>query len=137
MSTGSILIDIVIANVKWFSDKNLNSKTKETSPDYTQKKEIYRQIKFALERQGDRISSLKFKALEMNAYKKELFATVENRYKRIFNKSSKNFKQSLIIFLKELTYFFLDLSFLDFSNSFFLNLNNKYDISSMINTIIM
>lgn len=81
----SVLIDIVVANVKWFNDKNLNSKTVETSPDYAQKKEIYRQIKFALERQGDRISSLKFKALEMNAYKKELFATVENRYRRIFN----------------------------------------------------
>lgn len=80
----SVLIDIITANVKWFSDKNLNSKTIETSPDYTQKKEIYRQIKFALERQGDRISSLKFKALEMNAYKKELFAQVK-WYKRIFN----------------------------------------------------
>ncbi|MCK4922744.1 MAG: hypothetical protein KAS71_16945, partial [Bacteroidales bacterium] len=81
----SILIDIVVANVKWFNDKNLNSKTAETSPDYTQKKEIYRQIKFVLERQGDRISSLKFKALEMNAYKKELFESVEKRFKRIFN----------------------------------------------------
>jgi hypothetical protein len=83
----SVLIDIVVANVKWFNDKNLNSKTAETSLDYTQKKEIYRQIKFALERQGDRISSLKFKALEMNAYKKELFLDIEDKFENSYKKN--------------------------------------------------
>ena len=80
----SVLTDIVTVNVKWFDDDNLNIKEKEIPSDYTQKKEIYRQIKFVLERQGDKISSLKFKSLEMKAYKNELFSGV-NKYLRIFN----------------------------------------------------
>lgn len=80
----SILTDIISANVKWFDDKKLNLRAKETLPDYVQKKEIYRQLKFALRRQGNIISSLKFKALEMKSYKKELFDGVK-WYSRIFN----------------------------------------------------
>ena len=80
----SVLIDIITANVEWFKDKNLNSDILPSSDSYTQKKEIYRQIKFALEKQGDRISSLQFKALEMKAFKKESFAKVP-WYKKIIN----------------------------------------------------
>jgi hypothetical protein len=47
-------------------------------------KEIYRQLKYALEKQGNRISSLRFKALEMKTYKQETFIKVK-WYKRIFN----------------------------------------------------
>lgn len=78
----SILTDISVANVKWFKDSKLNN-----SPalnDVSQKKEIYRQLKFALEKQGDRISSLKFKSLEMKAFKDESFLHIP-RWKRIFN----------------------------------------------------
>lgn len=73
----SILTEIVVANVKWFEDRNLNKSISASSEEYTQRKEIYRQIKFALEKQGDRISSLRFKALEMSAYKSETFAKVK------------------------------------------------------------
>lgn len=81
----SILTDIIVANVKWFDDKHLNPTTANSSEEFTYKKEIYRQIKFALEKQGDRISSLKFKALEMKAFKMETFAKIV-WYKKIFNK---------------------------------------------------
>jgi len=79
----SILTEIVIANVKWFEDKKLNSTIIVSSEDYTNKKEIYRQIKCALEKQGDRIASLRFKALEMSAFKNESFSKVKC-YKKIF-----------------------------------------------------
>ncbi len=80
----SILIDIVAVNVKWFKDTNLNPNLLENTIEYTYKKEIYRQIKYALEKQGDRISSLHFKALEMKAFKKESFAQVK-WYRMILN----------------------------------------------------
>jgi hypothetical protein len=80
----SILTEIIIANVKWFKDTNLNPNQLENSIEYTYKKEIYRQIKYALEKQGDRITSLHFKALEMKAFKRESFAQVK-WYKKILN----------------------------------------------------
>jgi len=80
----SVLTEIIVANVKWFEDNQLNANITASSEEYTQRKEIYRQIKFALEKQGDRISSLRFKALEMSAYKNEMFAKVK-WYCKIFN----------------------------------------------------
>jgi len=80
----SVLTEIITANVTWFKDENLNPDISESSGNYTYKKEIYRQLKFALEKQGDRITSLKFKALEMSAFKSESFSKVK-KYKRIFN----------------------------------------------------
>jgi len=79
----SVLTEIIVANVKWFEDSKLNPSISTSSEEYTQRKEIYRQIKFALEKQGDRISSLRFKAMEMSAYKSEMFAKVK-WYCRIF-----------------------------------------------------
>jgi len=73
----SVLTEIIVANVKWFDDKKLNPSISVSSEEYTYKKEIYRQIKFALEKQGDRITSLHFKALEMSAFKNESFAKVK------------------------------------------------------------
>ncbi|ASB50347.1 hypothetical protein [Alkalitalea saponilacus] len=80
----SVLSEIITANVKWFDDKKLNTNTSPCSHHFSYKKEIYRQLKFALEKQGDRIASLKFKALEMSAFKRESFSKVK-WYKRILN----------------------------------------------------
>lgn len=80
----SVLTEIIVANVKWFDDNKLNANISASSEEYTYKKEIYRQIKFALEKQGDRITSLSFKALEMSAFKNESFAKVK-WHRRIFS----------------------------------------------------
>ncbi len=69
----SFLMDIISANVKWFSDDRLNSDKKEELNFFDQKREIYRQLKYALDKQGDRITTLKFKAMEMEAYKNHVF----------------------------------------------------------------
>lgn len=82
--SNSVLIDIITANVKWFEDNKLNPETLPTLEILEQKKEIYRQLKFALDKQGNRISSLRFKALEMKTYKKETFIKIK-WYQRIFN----------------------------------------------------
>jgi len=80
----SVLTQIVTANVKWFKPQNLNTLISSTQDDFIHKKEIYRQLKFALEKQGNRIESLNFKSLEMKAYKDELFYT-KIWYKKIFS----------------------------------------------------
>jgi hypothetical protein len=80
----SILNDILVANVKWFEDKYLNKNLLNDDNSYLQKREIYRQIKYALEKQGDRITSLHFKALEMRAFKKDSFKKAK-WYSRLLN----------------------------------------------------
>lgn len=80
----SVIIDIITANVKWFEDNKLNPETSASLEILEQKKEIYRQLKFALDKQGNRISSLRFKALEIKTYKKETFIKIK-WYQRIFN----------------------------------------------------
>jgi len=80
----SVLTDIIIANVKWFSDEKLNSELSTSQHTYEQRKEIYRQLKCALEKQGNRIASLHFKGLEMKTFKQESFAKIK-WYKKIFN----------------------------------------------------
>lgn len=80
----SVLIDIIIANVKWFSKEKLNPELSDSQHTYEQKKEIYRQLKYALEKQGNRIASLHFKGLEMSTFKQESFAKIK-WYKKIFN----------------------------------------------------
>ncbi|WP_413998201.1 hypothetical protein ACMDB5_10485 [Flavobacterium sp. W1B] len=80
----SVLTEIITANVKWFDDNKLNTDSTTSHHTFEQKKEIYRQLKYALDKQGNRISSLHFKALEMRTYKQESFIKVK-WYKRIFN----------------------------------------------------
>jgi len=80
----SVLTEIVTTNVKWFEPEKLNpSDTKETY-EYTLRREVFRQLKYVLEKQGNRIESLKFKSLETKAFKQELFSR-HKWYKRIFN----------------------------------------------------
>lgn len=80
----SVLTEIITANVKWFEDNRLNPEISVSQHTFEQRKEIYRQLKFALEKQGNRISSLRFKALEMKTFKQETFIKVK-WYKRIFS----------------------------------------------------
>lgn len=80
----SVLTEIITANVKWFHDNKLNPQNSTSHHTFEQRKEIYRQLKYALDKQGNRIASLHFKALEMKTYKQESFTKVE-WYKRIFN----------------------------------------------------
>lgn len=76
--SNSVLTDIITVNVDWFDPKKLNQTMTMTKYDFVQKKEIFRQLKHALEKQGDRIESLKFKSLEMKTYKEEIF--YENKW---------------------------------------------------------
>lgn len=80
----SVLTEIITANVKWFDDSKLNPDNSTSLHTFEQRKEIYRQLKYALDKQGNRISSLHFKALEMKTYKQESFIKVK-WYKRIFD----------------------------------------------------
>jgi hypothetical protein len=80
----SVMTDVISSNVKWFSDEKLNPETPDYPYTYEQKKEIYRQLKYALEKQGNRIASLNFKGLEMKTFKQESFVKIK-WYKKIFN----------------------------------------------------
>lgn len=71
----SILREISTANVKWFKFQQLNPS--ESTHDIN--RDIFRQLKLAMEQQGDRIESLKFKGYEMQSYRKHLNSTPLNR----------------------------------------------------------
>lgn len=81
----NILVNITTSNVKWFSPEQLfgfnipkemkNWSRKRQSvflSEIRNAREVFRQLKYASEQQGDRIQSLYFKATEMGIYKKEL-----------------------------------------------------------------
>ncbi|MEM9831115.1 MAG: hypothetical protein AAF944_10790 [Bacteroidota bacterium] len=83
----SVLIDIICVRVTWFSDDQLlrsdlerllhnndndEQKHQYISGHYGIRREIYRQIKYALEKQGDRTQALRFQARELEAHRKEL-----------------------------------------------------------------
>lgn len=80
----SVLTEIITANVAWFDEAKLNPDVASESADFAQKREIFRQLKYSLERQGNRIESLKFKSLEISAFKKELFSS-KKWYNQLFN----------------------------------------------------
>ncbi|NBC24230.1 MAG: hypothetical protein GVX78_01270 [Bacteroidetes bacterium] len=69
----SVLLNLKVANVTWFADNMLNSRVKAFD-DFQllrQNREIYRQLKQALIKQGDKIGSVKFKELEKKYLRKE------------------------------------------------------------------
>lgn len=83
----SVLIDIICVRVTWFSEDQLlrsdlerllnnydndERKHQYISGHYGIRREIYRQIKYALEKQGDRTQALRFQARELDAHHKEL-----------------------------------------------------------------
>jgi hypothetical protein len=60
------LTEIESSNTKWFSPDQLDNLNEET------KRDLFRQLKHAMIRQGNRIDELQFQAAEMNAYHKTL-----------------------------------------------------------------
>ncbi len=70
----SVLTEIIASNVLWFEPKKLNtsSKEKKTIKYLKNQREIYRQLKQATEKQGDKIQSLEFQAQELKVFKKEI-----------------------------------------------------------------
>lgn len=69
----SMIDDIISSGVRWFDDRRLITVDKDEINDgLYRRREIYRQLKFASEKQGDRIQALEFKSRELNAYRSEL-----------------------------------------------------------------
>ena len=103
--THSILTEIITANIKWFDDEKLLTGSDEYFfEDFSQRKEIYRQLKYAMEKQGDRISSLMFKSLEFKAYKNELF--VDSKWWRIWGWSTwKRFCDKIVLLFGQINNF--------------------------------
>lgn len=65
--------DIYTSNVDWFDDSKLNiSNAKSKELECKKRREIYRQLKQSLKKQGNQIDSLVFQAREMKAYNAEL-----------------------------------------------------------------
>jgi hypothetical protein len=78
------LIDAIFTNITWFEHVQLNKCLTKEAGYYSKTREVYRQLKYALEKQGDRIQSLNFKHLEMKVYKEDLFSKYK-WHQRIFN----------------------------------------------------
>ena len=69
----SILSEIITSNVKWFSPEKLNQPLKNKNLDHLKNiRELFGQLKYAIEKQGNTIQALDFKRHEMSAYKNEL-----------------------------------------------------------------
>jgi len=65
----SQISEITTTGVTWFEDKNLNVESESKSDSSRKKREIYRQLKQASEKQGDKIQALEFQATELKAFK--------------------------------------------------------------------
>lgn len=87
--THSNLTELTTTSVKWFNEDHLNviipaGLLSNSLPNtltgnkgliantYSDKKELYRQLKFVMEKQGDQVNRLVFKRKELNCYRKEL-----------------------------------------------------------------
>ena len=79
----SNLINLITSNVKWF--KKIDNPNDEKNQEFitSNSKEVYRQLKHSLEKQGSKIDALKFKTLEMKEYKKELAIKKSSKSDRI------------------------------------------------------
>ncbi len=71
------LSQIVSADCKWFAYEQLElKKTDSTEKPFEVQREVFRQLKYAMEKQGDRIQSLVFKQYEMQSYRSYLESLV-------------------------------------------------------------
>lgn len=72
----SILSEIIASNVTWFRKEQLYPELGiskyEAEIQWKNNREVNRQLKYAMEKQGNKIQSLEFKSYEMECYKKEL-----------------------------------------------------------------
>jgi hypothetical protein len=70
--------EIITANVRWFAPEII-LKTAKNSQDFGKYRDLFRQLKFAMLKQGDRVQALFFKRYEMQALRKQLLT--EKGYK--------------------------------------------------------
>jgi len=74
--TNSVVSDIITSNIRWFDPKLLEPEkhlgNSEKNFFYRNNRETFRQLKYAMEKQGNKIYALQFKSFEMQAYKNEL-----------------------------------------------------------------
>jgi hypothetical protein len=86
----SILSNINTVGVTWFKKETLNAKESKEITDHItywkNNREVYRQLKFAMEKQGNKIQALEFQSYEMGAFRNEL-------------KPQKIFKDKFILYL--------------------------------------
>ena len=72
----SILSEIIASNVTWFRKEQLHPEagiSKELMEiEWRNNREVFRQLKYSMEKQGNKIQSLDFKSYEMESYKQEL-----------------------------------------------------------------
>lgn len=86
----SILSEIIVSNVRWFDPRSLGlvdlkvwlkgakkqkkkiTKQDTVAIDLLSRREIFRQLKYACDKQGDRVQALAFQKWEMNYYRKYL-----------------------------------------------------------------
>lgn len=71
----SSLVNVTSVQTKWFKPFCLYKDMRLSEEIITSKQEIFRQLKYAMEQQGDRIKSLEFKRLEMEEFRKKLCLT--------------------------------------------------------------
>lgn len=84
--------------VSWFKDNKLEAEGEIEPSTCFRRREFYRQLKQASEKQGDRINELEFKRREIKAYRKGLKIRNENRWDRftIWTGGSNNHGQSWV-----------------------------------------
>ncbi|PQA59146.1 hypothetical protein [Siphonobacter curvatus] len=94
----SIINEIIAINVTWFKKEQLITDYNTIDEEFKNKREVYRQLKYASEKQLDRIQSLKFLELEMENFKNELECSESNLEDKIimFSNSLNNYGQSWI-----------------------------------------
>jgi hypothetical protein len=70
----AILFDLITSNVKWFDSSHLmkNEFSSVRGSIFANTREVYRQLKVSMEKQGNKFQALEFKANEMRAYSQEL-----------------------------------------------------------------
>ncbi len=66
------LTQISSSLVTWFEMKQLDPNVNGSQDFYKKRRELFRQLKYAMEQQGDRIQSLVFKQYEMISYRREI-----------------------------------------------------------------
>ena len=64
----SLVSDLKTSSIKWFEEKTLHISGESDENTCFRRREFYRQLKLASEKEGDRISALEFKSRELKAY---------------------------------------------------------------------
>lgn len=113
-----VLTDVIISCVKWFDDKSLDVLEENESSNFNSRREIYRQLKYAMEKNSDRPQSLAFQSLEMNYYRKYLNLMAKSNYKDRFilwtgqsNDFGQDWWKATWIYIRLLLVFYLPYAF--------------------------